>query len=91
MTSRPLAATAFAAVLALTACADQNTTNQVGTGVAGGAIAAIAATALGANNGWTAAAAGAGAIAGTLYARNQQTGQCAYHTGDGDTVRVRDC
>ncbi|PWR03457.1 glucose-6-phosphate isomerase [Meridianimarinicoccus roseus] len=91
MTRTHLTAATLAAALALTACADERTTNQVGTGVAGGAIAAIAATALGANNGWTAVAAGAGAIAGSLYARNRQTGECAYHTGDGETVRVTDC
>ncbi|QIE41842.1 glucose-6-phosphate isomerase [Meridianimarinicoccus aquatilis] len=91
MTTKHFAAAALAATLTLTACADQNTTNQVGTGVAGGAIAAIAATALGANSGWTAVAAGAGAIAGSLYARNQQTGECAYHTGDGSTVTVGGC
>jgi len=81
----------FAAILTLSACADQATTNRVGAGVAGGGIAAVAATALGADSGWTAVAAGAGAIAGTLYARNQQTGECAHHSGDGETFHVSDC
>lgn len=79
------------AALALAGCSDPNTRDQVGAGVAGGAIGAIAATALGANDAWTVAAAGAGAAAGSLYARNRQTQQCAYHTGDGETVRVGSC
>lgn len=79
------------AALLLAGCSDPNTRDQVGAGVAGGAVAAIAATALGANDAWTVAAAGAGATAGSLYARNRQTQQCAYHTGDGQTVRVGAC
>jgi hypothetical protein len=86
-----LAPIALVASLALGACGDPNTRDQVGTGVASGAIAAIAATALGANEAWTIAAAGAGAAAGALYARNRQTQQCAYHTGDGETVQVGAC
>jgi len=81
---------AIIATLGLAAC-DPNTRDQVGAGVAGGAIGAIAANALGANDAWTVAAAGAGAAAGSLYARNRQTNQCAYHTGDGETVRVGAC
>lgn len=86
-----LAPIACVAALIVGGCADPNTRDQVGAGVAGGAIAAIAATALGANDAWTVAAAGAGAAAGSLYARNRQTQQCAYHTGDGETVRVGPC
>lgn len=84
---------ALVAALGLTACDNPNTRDQVGAGVAGGAIAAIAATALGANDAWTVAAGAAGAAAGTLYARNRQAepDQCAYHTGDGETVTVRPC
>lgn len=88
--TRP-ATLALIASLGLAGCGDPNTRDQVGAGVAGGAIAAIAATALGANDAWTVAAAGAGATAGALYARNQQSNQCAYHTGDGQTVRVGAC
>lgn len=82
---------ALIATLGLAACGDPDTRDQVGAGVAGGAIAAIAATALGANDAWTVAAAGAGAAAGSLYARNRQSNQCAYHTGDGETVQVGAC
>lgn len=84
----------LAASLGLSACAQgpsQRTVDTVGTGVAGGAIAAIAATALDASTGWTVAAGLAGAAAGALYARNKETNQCAYHTGDGETVNVTSC
>ena len=86
-----LAPLALIFALGLAACSDPNTRDQVGAGVAAGAIAAIAATALGANDAWTVAAAGAGVATGALYARNQQTNQCAYHTGDGQTVQVGAC
>ncbi len=87
---KTLTAAVLAAALALTACGNV-TKNEVGMGVAAGAIGAIAATALGANPAWTVAAGAAAATAGALYARNQQTGQCAYHNGDGKTVTVKDC
>jgi len=72
-------------------CANPNTRDRVGVGVAGGAIAAIAATAPGANDAWTVAAAGPGAAAGSLCARNRQTQQCACRSGGGETVRVGPC
>lgn len=88
--SKTLVTASFVAVLAITAC-DNVSKNQVGAGVAAGAIGAIAASALGANPAWTVAAGAAAATAGVLYARNRETGQCAYHNGDGKTVTVRDC
>lgn len=91
MTNARLLAAALAALLALSACDDPAQRNVVGTGVAAGAIGAIAATALGANPAWTVAAAAAAGTAGALYARNQQTNQCAYHNGDGKTVTVKSC
>lgn len=77
--------------LGLSACNDPAVRDQVGTGVASAGIAAVAATALGANEAWTIIAAGAAATAGALYARNRQTNQCAYHTGQNDEVVVRPC
>lgn len=77
--------------IGLSACNDPATTEVAGTAAASGAIGAIAATLLGANDAWTVVAAGAAATAGALYAKNQQTNQCAYHTGNGDEVVVRDC
>ncbi|OSP54945.1 hypothetical protein [Pseudoruegeria sp. SK021] len=92
MTFRPLAGLVLAATLGLSACnTSTDTQNMVGTGAASAAIGAIAATALGANAGWTLAAAAAAGAAGALYARNEQTNECAYHTGDGETVTVKDC
>lgn len=79
------------AVLGLSACNDPAMQNQVGTGIASAGVAAVAATALGASSGWIAAAAVAGGAAGALYARNEQTKECAYHTGDGSTVTVGTC
>lgn len=81
----------LACTIVLAACDDPATQNTVGTGVASAAIGAIAATALGANTGWTIAAATAAGAAGALYARNQETNECAYHTGDGETVTVASC
>ena len=85
--------TALSAVLvgplALAGCtaAEQNTAIAT---AGGGALGAVTASALGANTGWTVAAGVAGATAGALYARNQQTGNCAYSNGDG-TYTVRPC
>lgn len=91
MTTRPLIA--IVAALALTACenVDPRTVDTAGTAVAGGALAAISASLLGASEGWTVAAAVAGATAGALYARNRQTNECAFYTGNGDEVVVRPC
>ncbi|MEV8468511.1 hypothetical protein AB0T83_17175 [Fluviibacterium sp. DFM31] len=82
---------ALVSALVVSACDNPNAQNQAGTAVAAGAIGAIAATALGANTAWTVAAAGAAATAGALYARNHQTNECAYHTGNGDDVVIRPC
>lgn len=81
----------LSAALGLSACDDVNTQNQVGMGVASAGVAAVAATALGASSGWVTAAAVAGGAAGALYAKNEQTKECAYHTGDGSTVEVKSC
>lgn len=82
---------ALAASLSLAACEDKATEDQVGTAAASAIIGAIAATALGANDAWTVVAAAAAGTAGALYARNQQTNECAYSTGDGETVTVGPC
>ncbi|MCA8879670.1 MAG: glucose-6-phosphate isomerase [Rhodobacteraceae bacterium] len=82
---------AMAATLALTACGGKVTKDEVGAGVAAGAVGAIAAELLGANPAWTIVAGAAAATAGAIYARNRETGQCAYGTGDGKTVQVKDC
>jgi osmotically inducible lipoprotein OsmB len=86
-----MTALACVAALGLTACDDPRTVDTIGTAAVGAGIATIAATALGAGAGWNIAAATAGAAAGALYARNQQTNECAYHTGDGVNVYVQEC
>jgi F0F1-type ATP synthase assembly protein I len=62
--------------------------------VVGGAIGAgagfLTAQALGASRNWTIVSTLAGAAAGTLVARNQATGDCAYAVGDG-TFRTGPC
>jgi len=95
MTKRFAIPATFAAVLALAAC-DPQTRDTVGAGTAGAGIAAVGAQLLGANNAWTVAAGAVGAAAGALYARNRNTGQCAYYTGNklpngDDEVVVRPC
>ena len=57
------------------------------TGAAGGVLLADA---FDANPEWTIVAGVAGAVAGTMVARNTQTGNCAYSNGDG-TYSVRPC
>jgi osmotically inducible lipoprotein OsmB len=59
-------------------------------GLAGAAVGVVAADVLRADRNWTIIAALAGATAGALVARNQQTGECAYARGDGTYV-VRPC
>lgn len=92
MIAMRLTAFVLAASLGLSACdMTSSQQNTAGVGVASAAIGAIAATALGANAGWTVAAATAAGVAGALYAKNEQENKCAYHTGDGETVDVKDC
>lgn len=52
-------------------------------GVAGATVGLLTASALSAKAGWTLVAVLAGATAGTLVARNHQTGMCAYARRDG--------
>ncbi|MFV0244310.1 MAG: glucose-6-phosphate isomerase [Qingshengfaniella sp.] len=83
---------ALSATVLLTACQmDPNTREQVGTGVAAGAIGAITAQMLGADSGWTAAAALAAGGAGVLARHHEQTNRCAYYTGNGEEVEIRTC
>ncbi|MEO1200509.1 MAG: glucose-6-phosphate isomerase [Pseudomonadota bacterium] len=91
MTLRNTAIAAIA-LFALAACdtTQQQQDTAVG-GVVGATLGALSANALGADAGWTAAAAIAGGTAGALYAQNRRTNQCAYYTGNGDEVVVRPC
>ncbi len=82
-----LIALTCAASLGLAGCYNTLTSDQqVAVGAIGGGAAAglLAADILGgANSGWTVLATLAGAAAGTMVARNHQTGTCAYARGDG--------
>ncbi|MBF9034737.1 glucose-6-phosphate isomerase [Rhodobacterales bacterium HKCCE2091] len=83
-----LAAVASASLLAGCQLTPQDRSNI---GLLGGAAAGVlTAQALDANEEWTILAGVAGAAAGTLYARNTATGNCAYSNGDG-TYTVRPC
>ncbi|WP_107843693.1 glycine zipper 2TM domain-containing protein [Litoreibacter ponti] len=82
---------ATAALLALPACDNlSDTENDIIGGVAGATVGVLTARALNANTNWTILAALGGAVAGTLVARNRQTGECAYANGDG-TYRAGPC
>ena len=73
---------ALASSMALSACQmSTQDQNQLGGALAGGAVGLITAKALGANTNWTVLTTLAGAAAGVMVARNQQTGECAYSTG----------
>jgi uncharacterized protein YcfJ len=84
MTFKPIALTTTAA-LAISGCADmtRQQQDQAAAGAIGATAGVIGAKILGADSGWTAVGALAGAAAGALIARNQQTGQCAYADGQG--------
>ncbi len=56
---------------------------QITGGLVGATAGLITASALSASAGWTLVTVLAGATAGTLVARNQRTGMCAYARKDG--------
>lgn len=84
MTKRVTAAIAISA-LVLAGCdsLSDDQSQDIGAGLFGAGAAAIVATALDANAGWTIVAAAAGAAAGVLIARNSRTNECAYADGQG--------
>lgn len=78
-------------VLAISACENLTTQEQVFVGgLVGATVGVITADALWANSNWTVIAALAGAAAGVLVARNYVTNECAYSRGDG-TYYYRQC
>ena len=80
-----------AAFLALAGCEGMTPEGQALTGAALGAGAGyLTAEAFDANDNWQILATLAGAGVGSMVARNQQTGDCAYARGDGTYV-VRPC
>jgi osmotically inducible lipoprotein OsmB len=89
--TKKFAAGALAVTMALAGCEQMTQTERhiVG-GLAGAGVGLVAADMLQANPNWTILAALAGAAAGTMVARNRQTGECAYAVGDG-TYRVGPC
>ena len=78
-------ALACAASLGLAGCYNTlSSDEQLAMGALGGAAAGLlAADLLDANRNWTVLAALSGAAAGTMVARNHQSGTCAYARGDG--------
>lgn len=73
-----------AAMIALAGCDDLTPRErQVAGGLVGATAGLLTASALSANAGWTLVTVLAGATAGTLVARNQDTGMCAYARRDG--------
>lgn len=87
---KPLIPLALTASLALSGCMSTSDQNDLGGALVGGTVGLITAKALGANTNWTIMTTLAGATAGVLVARNQQTGDCAYSNGDG-TYRTGPC
>lgn len=78
------------ASLALAGCANTNDSREVTGAALGAGAGLVGAAVFDANPGWTVISTLAGAAAGTLVARNTESGQCAYATGDG-TYRTRSC
>ncbi|MDQ2091397.1 glycine zipper 2TM domain-containing protein [Marimonas arenosa] len=75
---------ALVASFALSGCQmTRQEQNELGGALAGAAVGAITAQALGANRNWTILTALAGAAAGVMVARNNATNECAYSNGDG--------
>ncbi len=81
--SKLFSATILAATLALAGCQMTQTERSIAGGVVGAAGGLAVGNLLGANTNWTILTTVAGAAAGTLLARNDATGQCAYARGDG--------
>ena len=81
-------ALAAAAALVLAGCEDLSKEEQGA--LIGAGAGAVVAQVFDANLGWTVVAAAAGAAAGVLIARNQQTNECAYADGRGGYV-TRPC
>lgn len=78
--------------MTLSACMQMSESDRrdVGGATVGGAVGLITAKALDANSNWTVLSTLAGAAAGVMVARNQETGECAYSNGDG-TYRTGPC
>ena len=72
----------------LAACTETVSDNQVAGALIGGTLGAVTANALGADQSWIIVGALAGAAAGSLIARNAETGECAYARGDGTYYRA---
>ena len=89
--TKTFASLALVAVLATAGCQNLSAQDQANLGLLGGAAAGlITAQALNANDNWTILAALGGAAVGTMVARNNATGDCAYSNGDG-TYRNAPC
>jgi len=73
----------LAAGIALAGCQMTSNERTVAGGLVGAAGGLTVANLLGANTNWAIIGTVAGAAAGTLLARNTQTGSCAYARGDG--------
>ena len=74
--------------MALVGCVSENQERQVTGAVIGGGLGLITSKVLGADNDWVVVSTLAGAAAGALVAKNQQTGLCAYARGDGTYYRA---
>ena len=75
---------AVISVIALAGCDTLTPQQQIAAGgLAGAAVGLVTANAINANPSWTVLTVLAGAAAGTLVARNNSTGTCAYSNGDG--------
>ena len=72
----------------LAACVETTSDTQVAGALIGGTLGAVTAYALDADQSWIVLGALAGAAAGTLIARNAETGECAYANGDGTYYRA---
>lgn len=88
---KPIIVLVAGSAIALSACVPMNQTErQVAGGLVGATAGLLTASALSASAGWTVLTVLAGATAGTLVARNKNTGMCAYARADGRYV-TRPC
>lgn len=79
-----LLAAAAVVAIALAGCETMTPQErQVTGGLVGATAALVTANALNASAGWTLLTVLTGATVGTLVARNERTGQCAYARGNG--------
>lgn len=90
-----MTAAVLAGAMSIAGCTMTEQERLIAGGIVGAGAGLLTASAFRANSNWTIVSVLAGAAVGTLVARNQQTGECAYYAGTDaqgrDRYEVRPC